>query len=168
MSATTRHVQSPLTSAGRSRVASRWSFRFLLALLIGGAFIYAGVLKAWDPIKFAGDIQNFHILNWPLGMRVAFYLPWLEILCGLALITGWLRTGAVGLLTGLMFIFIVATVAAKLRGIDLDCGCFGSATKNLPFVWHLIIDGALLLGLLILGFAQAGDARMDGRLRERR
>ena len=145
-----QHVQSPLMSAQRGAIASRWSLELVLALLIGAVFIYAGALKAWDPIKFAGDIQNFRILSWPIGVRMAFYLPWLEILCGLALITGWMRSGAVGILTALTAVFIVATIAAKVRGIDLDCGCFGSATKNLPFAWHLVIDFAILAGLLML------------------
>lgn len=147
------HVQSPITNAASPEpAASLGALRFILAFAIGAVFIYAGVLKAWDPIVFASDIRNFHILSWPLGVRLAFYLPWLEILCGLALITGWLRKGAVGILTGLMVIFIVATVAARIRGIDLSCGCFGSAAKNLPFSWHLIIDFALLAGLLGLWF----------------
>ncbi len=148
-----RHVQSPITNAGPTSQGSRWSFRFVVALLIGLVFIYAGGLKASDPIKFASDIQNFHILSWPLGIRLAFYLPWLEIICGLALITGWLRKGGVGILTALMLVFIIATVAARMRGIDLDCGCFGKAAKNLPFVWHLVIDFALLVGLLGLWFS---------------
>ncbi|HMJ07158.1 MAG TPA: MauE/DoxX family redox-associated membrane protein, partial [Chthoniobacterales bacterium] len=113
----------------------------------------AGALKAWDPIKFAGDIQNFHVLPWALGIRLAFYLPWLEILCGLALITGWLRWGAVSILTALVVIFIAVSIAAEVRGINVDCGCFGSATRALPFAWHLAIDFALLAGLLWLWIA---------------
>ena len=145
-----QHVQSPLTRAGQSGAASPWLVRFFLALVLGGVFVYAGALKAWDPVKFASDIQNFHILSWRLGVRLAFYLPWLEIVCGLALLTGWLRTGAVGILSALMMLFIAVTIAARVRGIDLDCGCFGSATKNLPFRWHLVIDFALLVALLVL------------------
>jgi uncharacterized membrane protein YphA (DoxX/SURF4 family) len=151
---TVRHVQSPLMNAQHGSVAApRFSFRFILAILIGAVFIYAGALKAWDPVKFAGDIQNFHILSWPLGIRLAFYLPWLEILCGIALITGWFRSGGIGILTVLVVIFIAVTIAAKARGINLDCGCFGSAMKTLPFAWHLAIDFALLAGLLGLWFS---------------
>jgi uncharacterized membrane protein YphA (DoxX/SURF4 family) len=121
-----------------------------LALLVGGAFIYAGALKAWDPVKFADDIGNFRILPWALGVRLAFYLPWLEILCGVALIIGWMRSGAVAILTGLMVVFIGATISAKARGIDLDCGCFGAATSGLTFTWHMVIDFTLLGALVAL------------------
>ena len=130
--------------------------QFALALIVGGVFIYAGALKVWDPVKFAKDIQNFQILPWPVGVRLAFYLPWLEILCGGALIIGWLRSGALGILAALTVIFIGATIAARARGIDLDCGCFGSAAKDLPFAWHLVIDFALLAGVLALLFWPRG------------
>ena len=147
-----RHVQSPLMNmrGGSSTSAPRSWVALALALLIGGAFIYAGALKVWDPVKFANDISNFRILPWALGVRLAFYLPWLEILCGVALIIGWMRSGALAILTGLMVVFIGATISAKARGIDLDCGCFGAATSGLTFAWHMVIDFALLAGLVAL------------------
>ena len=150
---TSPHVQSPLIGAGRSR-SPRLFVVPAVAALIGGLFIYAGALKVWDPVKFATDIQNFRILPWALSVRLAFYLPWLEIICGAALLFGWLRTGALTILTSLMVIFLGATIAARVRGIDLDCGCFGSATKNLSFESHMLIDGAILAGLLVVWFWQ--------------
>jgi uncharacterized membrane protein YphA (DoxX/SURF4 family) len=149
---TPRHVQSPLMNlrGGSSTSAPRSWVALALALLIGGAFIYAGALKVWDPVKFADDISNFRILPWALGVRLAFYLPWLEILCGVALIIGWMRSGALAILTGLMVVFIGATISAKARGIDLDCGCFGAATSGLTFAWHMVIDFALLAALVAL------------------
>lgn len=150
----TRHVQSPLMNARPGAMPPRRTspLRFAVCCLVGAVFIYAGVLKAIDPVKFGSDIGNFHILPYALAIRFAFYLPWLEVLCGFALVIGWLRSGATMILTGLMVMFIVATVAAKVRGINLDCGCFGSATKNLTFTWHLAIDFALLGALLVLWF----------------
>ena len=157
-----RHVQSPLMNvqrgggSGGGSVASRSKVSIALALVIGGAFIYAGALKVWDPVKFGEDISNFRIVPWSVGVRMAFYLPWLEILCGLAVIVGWLRSGALAILTGLMVVFIAATISAKMRGIDLDCGCFGAATSGLTFTWHMVIDFALLAGILALWFMTGG------------
>lgn len=149
---TSPHVQSPLmnatgTAAARSLV---WP---ALAVLIGAVFIYAGATKVWSPLAFASDILHYQILPYPIGIRLAFYLPWLEILCGLALILGRLRAGALAILLGLTTIFIVASIAARLRGIDLTCGCFGSVGKGLGFTWHLVIDFAILAGLLALSFS---------------
>ena len=155
------HVQSPLMQA-RGSLAPRLYVVPALGAIIGGLFIYAGVLKAWDPVKFAADVQNFRILPWSIGVRLAFYLPWLEIICGVALVIGWMRSGALAILTGLTVIFIVATIAAQARGIDLECGCFGSATKNLSFASHMAILAGMLAGLVILWLWSPSRSARDG------
>jgi hypothetical protein len=88
------------------------------------------------------------MIPWSLGIRMAFYLPWLEVLCGCALIFHRLFAGAVAITTGLMVMFIGATAWARLQGIDVSCGCFGSAGSNLSLTWHLILDGGMLLALI--------------------
>ncbi len=122
----------------------------IVDILVGGLFIYAGVLKALDPIGFATDIDNYKTLPWFIGVRLAFYLPWLEILCGLALVTRQLYTGGLSILAALISIFIIASIAAKARGIDITCGCFGHASKNLSFAGHLALDFALLVAVIFL------------------
>ena len=119
-------------------------------LIVAAVFIYAGAIKALDPIRFAGDIDNYKILPWAIGVRLAFYLPWLEIFCGLALIARRLYLGGLSILTALICVFIVATVAAKVRGLDITCGCFGHASKNWSFSTHLALDLVLLGALLFL------------------
>jgi putative oxidoreductase len=122
----------------------------VVAILIGALFIYAGAVKIIDPVEFARDIDNYKMLPWPADVWLALYLPWLEIFCGLALITRVLYRGSVFIVTGLMTLFIVASIAAKARGLDVSCGCFGHASKYLNFSWHLALDFLLLGGLLLL------------------
>ena len=122
----------------------------IVAILIGGVFIYAGALKAVDPVGFAIDIENYKILPWPIGVRLAFYLPWLEIFCGLAVILRMLHRGALGILTLSMLVFIGATMAAKVRGLDITCGCFGRASQGWSFPLHMAVDFALLAALIFL------------------
>jgi putative oxidoreductase len=127
--------------------------RFLwraVAILIGGLFIYAGAIKALDPAEFARDIDNYQMLPWQIGVWLALYLPWLEIFCGLALMTHILYRGGIFILTGLMSLFIVATIVAKARGLDISCGCFGHASKYLSFAWHLALDFVVLAAILAL------------------
>jgi putative oxidoreductase len=125
----------------------------IVALIIGGIFIYAGVIKVIDPVAFANDIDNYKILPWPLTVRLAFYLPWLEILCGLAVILGLLYRGGLLILTALTFLFIAASIIAKARGLDITCGCFGHASKYLSFFGHLALDFVLLAALGALWFS---------------
>ena len=66
----------------------------IVALLLAGVFIYAGVIKVMDPVAFARDIDNYHMLPWTISVRLAFYLPWLEVFCGLAILFGFFYRGA--------------------------------------------------------------------------
>jgi putative oxidoreductase len=122
----------------------------ILDLIVAGIFIYAGALKALDPLRFANDIDNYKILPWAIGVRLAFYLPWLEIFCGVALIARRLYLGGVSILAALTSVFIIATIAAKVRGLDITCGCFGHASKNWSITAHLALDLLLLGALLFL------------------
>ena len=122
----------------------------IVALIVGGIFIYAGAIKAMDPLRFALDIDNYKMLPWAIGVRLAFYLPWLELVCGFALILRFFDRGGLFILTALTFIFIAASIIAKVRGLDITCGCFGHASKNWNFTTHLGFDFAILIALIAL------------------
>jgi uncharacterized membrane protein YphA (DoxX/SURF4 family) len=137
-------------------VASSSVLRVLLRILdfvLAGIFIYAGTLKAFDPVQFASDIDNFKILPWPVSVALAFYLPWLEIFCGLNLIFRFFYRGALSILTTLILVFTVVVIAAKIRGLDITCGCFGHASQHWSFPSHLATNLAILAALLALGFS---------------
>lgn len=143
----TSHVQRAVPKAQSTIV---WR---ILAIIVGALFFYAGALKVWDPVRFAGDIQNYHVLPWVVNLPLAFYLPWLEIFCGLALILRRLYSGALALLLALLLVFIGASIAAKARGIDISCGCFGHVSDQLSFAWHLVLDFAILGAVVALWLA---------------
>jgi putative oxidoreductase len=128
----------------------------LLDVVVGGIFVYAGTIKALDPVGFATDIDNYKILPWAIGVRLAFYLPWLEILCGLAVVFRVFYSGGLSILNALVLIFVGATVAAKMRGLDITCGCFGHVSQHWSFTGHLLLDLAILAALALLLFQQRG------------
>ncbi|HST30315.1 MAG TPA: MauE/DoxX family redox-associated membrane protein [Chthoniobacterales bacterium] len=119
----------------------------IMAAVVGGIFVYAGVLKVLDPVQFGLDIDNYKMVPWLMSVRLAFYLPWLEILCGLALISRFLYRGGLSILTLLVLVFIGATIAAKARGLDITCGCFGHASQHWSFPQHMAIDLAIFFAL---------------------
>ena len=123
---------------------------WIIGLIVAGIFIYAGAIKALDPVRFANDIDNYKILPWPISVALAFYLPWLEIFCGVALVVRLLYRGALSILTALILLFTLATIAAKVRGLDITCGCFGHASQNWSFPAHLATNLAILTSLVVL------------------
>src|SRR6266853_4505446 len=131
----------------------------IVSALVGAIFIYAGAIKAFDPIRFANDIDNYRILPWTIGVGLAFYLPWLEILCGLALILRRLHLGGLSILTELIAVFLGATIASKFRGLDITCGCFGHASQHWNVSVHLALDLLLLVALIFLLLCSGRDFR---------
>src|SRR5438874_358129 len=134
----------------------------IVDVIVAGVFIYAGVLKVLDPAQFAHDIDNYRILPWTVSVALAFYLPWLEIFCGLGLVFRFLYRGALSILTALILAFTLATIAARIRGLDITCGCFGHASQHWSFPSHLATNLAILAGLLALLFkATSGNGRQN-------
>ncbi len=143
------------TAAPASNIKNRTSNIIwrILDFVLAGIFIYAGALKAIDPVQFASDIDNFKILPWPVSVALGFYLPWLEIFCALALVFRFLYRGALSILMVLIITFTLATIAAKIRGLDITCGCFGHVSQNWSFPSHLATNLAILAALLALGIS---------------
>ncbi len=154
----TSHIELPsdVGSLGIWRVLSR-----ILDLVLAGIFIYAGILKAIDPVQFASDIDNYKILPWPVSVALAFYLPWLEIFCALGLVFRFFYRGALSILSASIVVFTLATIAAKVRGLDITCGCFGHASQHWSFPAHLTTNLAILAALLLLSFKAASGNRLQ-------
>jgi len=117
-------------------------------VVLGGLFVYAGVVKVVDPLGFAQDIRNYRLVGQSISFIAAVVLPWLEILAGAFLIAGVWKRGAALVITGLLVFFIVLTLVTMARGLDVDCGCFGSLSRKSG--WGVIFED---LGMLVLGLA---------------
>ncbi len=132
----------------------RWK---VLRWLLAAVFLYAGAAKLLpEPTSFADSIASFHVLPDALVSPLALALPPFELLLGGALVLGHpRRLGAFGALT-LGSVFLVALVSALVRGIPVECGCFGTGAGLLPLattqrLWlDLARDGLIVAGALIL------------------
>jgi len=116
--------------------SSFWRGALLLTrLVLGAAFIYAGWIKALDPVGFADSVNSFAILPSILISPFALAMPIFEIFSGILILTGIpARLGAFALLC-LTGVFSIALVSAILRGLSVNCGCFGpSASTTNPWV----------------------------------
>ncbi|MBN8609778.1 MAG: DoxX family membrane protein [Deltaproteobacteria bacterium] len=116
-------------------------FRFVLA----GMFLFAAVPKLLDPVTFARDIDNYRMLPDALIGPIALMLPVAEIVIGLALVTGVYARGA-AITAGLLLVgFAIGMVQAIVRGIDLDCGCFGHFAEAQVSWWTVARNATLTL-----------------------
>jgi len=102
-----------------------WVVR-LARLAIGVVFLAAAFGKIADPTAFALQIHNYHTFPASLENLIALTLPWIELLAGAALVIGVKpRAGAV-IAFVLMIAFTFLVGVAWGRGINIECGCFGT------------------------------------------
>lgn len=128
--------------------------RVFVRIALGALFVFAGVLKAYDPGAFAIEIQRYNLIPWFPGAVASVYLPWLEILAGVLLVWKKFERGALFLITCLLFVFSFALASATFRGLSIDCGCFGKAFTATGTIFPLVRN---ILLLAFTGFLWFGE-----------
>lgn len=125
-----------------------------LRFLLGGIFVYASWSKILHPEEFAEAIYNYRILPDFLINFSALVLPWLELFLGICIISGLWLPGAVFLVNLLMVIFFGALIFNLARGLNLQCGCFGTggggAVQEGTILWYALRNLLFLLGGITL------------------
>lgn len=136
-------------------------------LVLGGIFVAAALPKLADPPGFAKAVWAYDLVPPTLLNPMALVLPWLELVCGLALVAGWWRREAALWLGALLLAFCLAVGINLVRRHPVDCGCFGaSAPRTEPerladMRWVLARDLALLLLVLQVGLASANSVKPE-------
>ena len=113
----------------RKYLTSEWlTIRVQLAL--GAIFVVAALPKIVDPPSFSHMIYNYRILPGALVNLMGLTMPWVELLCGLALILGIWRGAATGIIAAMLVVFMIAIGINLGRGNAIDCGCFDVSTAG--------------------------------------
>jgi putative oxidoreductase len=116
----------------------------IVRLFIGAIFVYAALHAILDTIGFASSIYNYKLFPPSIiGMSAAF-IPWIELLAGLALILGVKVRGASLLISLLLALFISLAAISVVRGLDIGCGCFSGIDRKAD--WLAVSEDFVLLG----------------------
>ncbi|MEZ5097011.1 MAG: MauE/DoxX family redox-associated membrane protein [Nocardioides sp.] len=118
-------------------------------LVLGGVILAASWHKLFDPYASVVAVRAYDLLSEPLVKLVGYSLPVVELLVGLCLVLG-LITRVTGVFAaGLMVVFIIGIASVWARGMEIDCGCFGTggpkpgASEQYP--WEIARDVGLFL-----------------------
>ena len=128
------------------RPVTRWLLN-ATRIVLGALFLWAAATKLPDMKGFAQDVANYRIVPALLVPYVAAAVVGVELLAGLALISGFMARPAAVVVAGLLVAFIAFVAQALLRGIDLRCGCFGG---DEPASWWTVARDAAMLAAAIV------------------
>jgi uncharacterized membrane protein YphA (DoxX/SURF4 family) len=138
----------------------------LARLITGGMFLYLGYNKFMEPIDFLKILKEYHILPITPGYYLnttAIVLPYLEMLCGLALLLGVSIRGAAIVLGGMLLFFYPALISQALKiqeaqggipfcDVAFDCGC----GTGVEFICSKLVENTILLvGSVIAVFSRS-------------
>jgi uncharacterized membrane protein YphA (DoxX/SURF4 family) len=115
-------------------------------VVIGLAFAAASLSKIGDLPAFAGQVHNFRLAPLWSENLIAMILPWVELVAALSLVVG-VRPRAGGWVVAvLLAAFTAGVVVAMIRGLDFECGCFGTADHTRVGAVKLV-ENLLMLGV---------------------
>ena len=150
----------------------KW-LNLILRVALGGVFMLSAVIKIWDVevkrahdgdrlvwvvkasrvpdhVTFAKNVANYRVPPQRFTNLVAIVLPWIEMVVGALLVLGiWKRASAL-LITVLMLVFLIAIGQAVVRGLNIDCGCFGTVAGRSVGVKAIAEDIAMFVAAVWL------------------
>lgn len=119
---------------------------------LGAVFIYAGSVKLLMPKPFAVVIAAYGIVPEGLILSVAIILSALEVAAGVGLIFDIEKS--LGVIAGLLILFLSLLIYGIWMGLDIDCGCFGPEDPEAEAFhglrWSFYRDLAMLSGVVFI------------------
>jgi len=125
----------------------------ILRVLLALVFLIFGGMKMLDAHAFVENVANFQISPFdeaPYDMWLAYFLPPLEVLVGVCLLTTfWLR-GALVISLGMTLAFLVGIASVWARGLNIDCGCTGGTVSLGGYPTHITVLAIMLAAIVYL------------------
>jgi len=124
-----------------------------IRLFLGFIFIFAAITKVSDPDGFSQSIYNYKLMPDFLINFLAIAFPWIELIAGILLVFGISVKENSAILSGLLVVFIIAIGISMARGLNIDCGCFGTVGGTKIGIQKILENiGLLVLGLILIKY----------------
>ncbi len=138
----------------------------VVRLLVGGLFIFSGLIKINDPVGtaikleeyfdvFSNDIALFFSMFKEYALYIAVFLVVMEVVLGIMLILKVRLRLTIWALSLMILFFTFLTFYSAYFNKVTDCGCFGDAIKLTP--WQSFYKDIILLILIGILFVYRNE-----------
>jgi putative oxidoreductase len=136
----------------------------LIRYALAAVFAYSGVKKLPDPLAFADSIDSFRLLPPHLVSLAALTLPCFELLSAIMLVLHKTQRAGALAIAIMGAAFSTALASALIRGLEIDCGCFGSQPGPSSNPWLPLMRAVLLFFTATTLYVWDFGSKADGRL----
>jgi uncharacterized membrane protein YphA (DoxX/SURF4 family) len=132
-----------------------------IRLTAAAIWLVAGSAKLADLTQFHAQVDAYKLLPHALEAPFAYALPLVEVCLGVYLAVGLFVRPAAIFGCALIVVFVAAMTQAAVRGLTLDCGCFGSLAAERVGPGTVLRDAALGAPSLVLAIWPARFLSVD-------
>lgn len=167
-------VEVSAVTARRWSVVQPW-LGTAARLILAGVWIVAGASKVGDLAASGRAVNAYQLMPFDVAQVVGATLPLVEIVLGVLLLVGFATRLAAAASAALLVVFVAGITSAWVRGLSIDCGCFGGggqleAGQSPSYGPEIARDVAFLaLALFLIVFPRTRfslDALLTGDSRE--
>jgi uncharacterized membrane protein YphA (DoxX/SURF4 family) len=130
------------------RIDKHFGLSLMARLILGSIFIYAGLLKIINPESFEKTLHAYGFLSNSIIGFIAPIFPWVLLILGALMISGYLARYAASIMSILLLIIIIMNILGASKGNCQTCGIFSELVvykRGNPFI--LLTINYLLLAL---------------------
>ncbi len=129
----------------------------LIEMGLGTILVISALIHIAGPWFFLEAATRYRILPVTALVWVLPFLMAIQLVSGTALVFGLFRGGVLWVAGGLFACFLLAQVCVLCRGIQVICGCFGSASHAVS-VWSVLqLTAMLFLVIMAMRMRQKID-----------
>jgi len=121
----------------------------LIRLILAFLFILSALQKFKSLETFALSIDAYQIFPSFLVNLITIIIPWLELFIGTGLLFKYKLQSNLIFYLFMMISFTILVFIAMIKGLDIDCGCFGESSTKVG-VQKVAENMIIVLGNLIL------------------
>ena len=128
----------------------------LAQVVIGVLMGWAALAKLGDLPAFAAQVHNFRVVPIRTENSFALTIPWIELVAAMSLVLGVRARSGAFVVSALLAVFTAGVIAAVARGLDFQCGCFGTSDATRVGGQKIVQNFAMLAVGLIAALRPMG------------